>query len=235
MSRDVPIRAVSRSLDALKVINRYGRITLGDIAKEVDVPYVTACRIVQTLVVEGLIVREPTRNHYRPTALVQHLVTGFAHEDDLVRAARPHLSAFTGQTGWPVSVSIAIAGEMMIRASTHASAILLNERCFPGFAQAIATSVPGRLAQACTSARLTVHGHVAQERNGFGLNPQATSSIAVPILREGRFAAALTLTVTTRHLPLDKALAQHLPRLHATAAAIARGLARETGPTCAAA
>ena len=233
MSRDVPIRAVSRSLDALKVINRYGRMTLGDIAKEVDVPYVTACRIVQTLVVEGLIVREPSRNHYRPTALVQHLVSGFAHEDDLVRISRPLLLDFTRESGWPVSVSIPIAGDMMMRVSTHASAILLNERCFPGFTQAVASSVPGRLALACGAGTMRSGGHLAEDRNGYGLNPRSTSSIAVPVFVKGGFVAALTMTFTTRHLSVARALPQYLPQLQSTAAAIAHDLARGIGPAAA--
>lgn len=233
MGRDVPIRAVSRSFDALKVINRYGRITLGEIAKEVDVPYVTACRIVQTLVVEGLIVREPSRNHYRPTALVRNLVAGFTHEDDLVRISRPLLVDFTRASGWPASVSIAIAGNMMMRVSTHAIAILLNERCFPGFTQAAARSVPGRLALGCSAGTMRVGGHLAEDRNGYGLNPRSTSSIAVPVFVQGDFAAALTMTFVTRHLSAAKAVPQYLPQLQSTAAAIAHDLARRVGPTAA--
>ena len=235
VTKDVPIRAVSRSLDALKAINRYGRLTLGDIAKEVDVPYVTACRIVQTLVVEGLIVREPARNHYRPTAQVRHLVAGFAHEDDLVRVSRPLLAGFTRETGWPVSIAIPIAGEMMMRASTHASAILLNERCFPGFTQSMKASVPGRLAQAWMGAQMPGNGYHAEECNGFGLQPQDTSSIAVPLFHEGRFTAALTMTFSARDLPLKNALEQHLSRLQIAAALIAKGLAQRAGPASAAA
>lgn len=230
MTGIAPIRAVSRSLDALKAINRHGRMTVGDIAKEIDLPYVTACRIVQTLVVEGLIVREPAQNHYRPTAQVRHLVAGFDPEDDLVRAARPVLADFTRATGWPVSVSIPIAGEMMMRAGTHSSAILLNERCFPGFSQPILRSVPGRLMLSTVSSRVRAHDHLAEEGNGYGLAPKATSSVAVPVFGRAHLAeAALTMTFATRDLRLERALELHLPCLREAAAAIGQGLWEASG------
>ena len=84
-----------------------------EIAKSAEVPYPTACRIVQTLLYEGLIEQEPARKRYRATALVQTLATGFQHDDELVRLARPHIIALTKKVGWPVSVAIRVGRQMM--------------------------------------------------------------------------------------------------------------------------
>jgi IclR family mhp operon transcriptional activator len=61
------------------------------IARRELLPYPTACRIVQTLLHEGLIEQEPARKRYRPTALVQSLAQGFKTGSQLVSVARPHI------------------------------------------------------------------------------------------------------------------------------------------------
>jgi IclR family mhp operon transcriptional activator len=71
MEKGVPIRSISRCISVLQAINRAGDLSLMEIAKRAKVPYPTACRIVQTLLHEKLIEREPTRKHYRPTALIR--------------------------------------------------------------------------------------------------------------------------------------------------------------------
>ena len=77
MEKGVPIRSLSRGIAVLQAVNRGGTISMMEIARTSNVPYPTACRIVQTLMHEGLIEREPSRKHYRPTALVQTLAHGF--------------------------------------------------------------------------------------------------------------------------------------------------------------
>ena len=49
----------------------------------IGLPYPTAKRIVQTLVVEGPIACEPSRKYYRAAALAQSLSSGFEHEGKL--------------------------------------------------------------------------------------------------------------------------------------------------------
>jgi IclR family mhp operon transcriptional activator len=55
MEKGVPIRSISRAIAVLQAINRQGSMSLMGIAKTAEVPYPTACRIVQTLLFEGLI------------------------------------------------------------------------------------------------------------------------------------------------------------------------------------
>jgi IclR family mhp operon transcriptional activator len=148
MEKGVPIRSVSRSISALKAINEAGSLTMMEIARAARVPYPTACRIVQTLMFEGLIEQEPSRKRYRPTALVQMLAQGFQHRDHLVQTARPHIASLTRDVGWPISIAIRVGRRMMLRDSTHADTSLTFENYYPGFTLPLVDSASGKLALA---------------------------------------------------------------------------------------
>src|SRR3546814_3186776 len=88
-----------------------------EIARASAVPYPTACRIVQTLLHEGLVERESARKRYQPTALVQTLAHGFQGHGALVEATRPHIAALTRDIGWPISLTTHVGSSMVIRDS----------------------------------------------------------------------------------------------------------------------
>ncbi|MFV3076897.1 helix-turn-helix domain-containing protein [Niveispirillum fermenti] len=146
----MPIRAISRAIAALKAINRQGSLTMMEIARAADVPYPTACRLVQTLVYEGLVEQEPDRKRYRPTALVQSLAYGFQDDDRLVEVARPHIVSLTRRIGWPVAIASRVGRNMMLRDSTHANTALTFERYYPGFTLPVLDSASGKLSMAYT-------------------------------------------------------------------------------------
>jgi len=133
MEKGVPIRALSRGISVLQAINRGASLSLMEIARSSEVPYPTACRIVQTLVFEGLIEREPARKRYRPTALVQTLAHGFEGDAQLAAAARPHIVDLTRRLGWPISLTTNVGHSMVIRDSTHALTTLTFNNYHPGF------------------------------------------------------------------------------------------------------
>ncbi len=148
MEKGVPIRSISRSIAALKAINRHGSLSMMEISKASEVPYPTACRIVQTLLYEGLIEQEPARKRYRPTAMVQTLAHGFQQDDRLVKAARRHIVDLTKRHGWPVSIATRVGRNMMLRDSTHANTSLTFEQYYPGFTLPILDSASGKLSMA---------------------------------------------------------------------------------------
>lgn len=133
MEKGVPIRAITRGLSVLQAVNRGGSITMMEIARSSQVPYPTACRIVQTLLHEGLIEREPTRKRYRATALVQSLASGYHDDSRLVEVCRPHIEALTDRLLWPISVTSRVGAHMMVRDSTHARTSLTLNNYYPGF------------------------------------------------------------------------------------------------------
>ena len=148
MEKGVPIRSVTRSIAALKAVNHHGSMTMMEIARAIEVPYPTACRIVQTLLYEGLIEQEPTRKRYRATAMVHSLSHGFQQDDLLVKTARPHIVPLTKRVGWPVSIATRVGRNMMLRDSTHAYTSLTFEQYYPGFTLPILDSASGKLSMA---------------------------------------------------------------------------------------
>jgi IclR family mhp operon transcriptional activator len=144
MEKGVPIRAISRSITVLQAINRHGALTLMEIAQEAKVPYPTALRIVQTLLVEGLIEREPNRKRYRPTALVLTLSHGFQVDDRLVSTARPLIVSLTKKIAWPVTITTRVGQKMMVRDSTHSLTALTFNNYHPGYTLPILECATGR-------------------------------------------------------------------------------------------
>lgn len=133
MEKGDPIRAITRGLSVLQAINRGGSITMMEIARSSQVPYPTACRIVQTLLHEGMIERESARKRYRATALVQSLASGFHDDSQLVAIARPHIDAICDRLLWPISITSRVGAHMMVRDSTHTRTSLTLNNYYPGF------------------------------------------------------------------------------------------------------
>lgn len=131
--RDGNVRAISRGLAVLQTVNRGGSITMMEICRGAAIPYPTACRIVQTLMDEGFLEREPARKRYRATAMVRTLALGFQEEDDLVAVSRPHIVALTRLLAWPVSITSRVGPMMMVRDSTHKLTSLTLHNYAPGF------------------------------------------------------------------------------------------------------
>jgi IclR family mhp operon transcriptional activator len=138
------IRSISRGLAVLQAINRAGSLTMMDISVFSGVPYPTASRIVQTLLADGMIEREPFRKRYRPTALVQTLSAGYQIENQLVVSARPYIVALTNEFTWPISVSTRVGTSMMVRDSTHAMTPLTFHLYHPGYTLPMLESSSGR-------------------------------------------------------------------------------------------
>lgn len=76
--------------------------------------------------------------------------------------------------------------------------------------------------------RIRAAGYAVRLFNQFTANPGKTSSIAVPILRDGEVAGALTLAIFARAAKMDEAAGGFLGPLLETAAAIARSLGGDT-------
>ena len=120
MNSESYIRSIARSLAVLRVVNRAGSMSMMEIANAVGIPYPTACRIVYTLQEEGMLERESSRKHYRPTALVTSLSHGFQDHSNIVSLSRAHLERLTKTHHWPVSLTTRVGQNMIVRDCTHA-------------------------------------------------------------------------------------------------------------------
>lgn len=144
MEKGVPIRSVSRSLKVLQMINRMGSMSMMDIARESRISYATACRIVQTLMHEGMMEREHSRKHYRLTSMVRTLANGFRETDRLVEIARPHLQEFTRASYWPLLVTTRVGSDMIVRDTTQNMTSLTFTTYAPGHTLPLLESASGR-------------------------------------------------------------------------------------------
>lgn len=133
MDRGVPVRSLSRGLAVLKIINQHGAMSLMDISRTCDMPYPTASRIVQTLVLEGLIERDRRRKWYRPTGLVRSLAHGYKEKAHLADIALPHLRTLTQKIGWPITIATRVGPNMVVETSTHQMTSMCYYDPEPGF------------------------------------------------------------------------------------------------------
>ena len=133
MEKDGSVRAIGRGLAVLKVINLHGSLNMMTIARLSAMPYPTACRIVDTLIDEGMIEREPSRKFYRPTSLVMSLSHGYRPEDGLAAAAKNPIRDLTRRILWPVSVCSRVGATMMIRECSHRQSPKTLNMYYPGY------------------------------------------------------------------------------------------------------
>lgn len=141
---DSSIRAIGRGLSVLKVINRLGSANLTEISRETQIPYPTVCRIVNTLLQEEMIEREPNRKRYRPTVMVQSLAVGYQLENRLVSIARPALSELCNELVWPVSLATRVGSCMVLLDSTHRDTSLTLSHYYPGHTMPITECATGK-------------------------------------------------------------------------------------------
>lgn len=136
-------RSVTRALKILQAINRYGSLSMMQIAKMVELPYPTTCRLVNTLVSEGVIERETLRKYYRPTALSKSLSCGYHTHSRMTTIARQHIQEVTCKTGWPVAISSRVGAYMVIQESTHSLTTQTFSEYTPGYSMPLLSSASG--------------------------------------------------------------------------------------------
>jgi IclR family mhp operon transcriptional activator len=225
-----------------------------EISRDVDLPYPTAFRIIQTLMYEGLIECEPTRKHYRATPLVQSLSRGYDDGGRLLEAARPRMVALTRAHSWPVSVTTHVGRSMVVRDSTHTLTSLTFCNYTPGFTLPLLECASGHayLAHVSTAERASLlagleaferrsemlelfkndrlvqhirdNGYATCQRNPHTAFPGKTSSIGVPVFQNGQVAAALTLVFFASAMPMGEAVQRYAGALKDAAREVSRDL-----------
>ncbi len=138
------IRSISRGLAVLRTINRHRKASLTQIAKDVGIPYPSVCRIVGTLLNEGVIERVPNSKFYRPTVLVRSLSAGYQGEERLVSVARPHIVELCKEIVWPVSLATRVGQWMMLLDSTHHLTSLTFTNYNPGYTLPLTECATGK-------------------------------------------------------------------------------------------
>ena len=256
MEKGVPIRSIARAISVLQWINQRGSLSLMEVAVLANLPYATTFRIVQTLMHEGFVTLEPSRKRYRVTSLVQTLSLGYRDHGSLVDIARPYMVDLTKKYSWPVSLSTAVGGSMMLRDSTYSLSSLSFSNYYPGYTFPILEVASGHahLAFMSDEARISIlnglreigakslildmfvsgklterireKGYAVHDRTMQTANPGKTSSIAVPIMEAGHETAELTLSYFVTAMSPSEAVSRYVDPLKAAAAQIGEELTR---------
>ncbi|MEO0607519.1 MAG: helix-turn-helix domain-containing protein [Pseudomonadota bacterium] len=142
-SSEKPIRSIARAIHVMQAINRFGALNMTQISNLVGLPYPTTCRVVNTLLTEGVIERETSRKFYRPTALAQSLSCGYHARSRLIAIARRHIEQLTQVTSWPISLSSRVGRNMVIQDSTHALTTMTFSEYPPGYTMPLLSSASG--------------------------------------------------------------------------------------------
>jgi IclR family transcriptional regulator, mhp operon transcriptional activator len=96
-------------------------------------------------------------------------------------------------------------------------------RTIEGAAERMATLL---LSQDTLLREIRDKGYATQSRNAYTANPGKTSSIAVPILRDGQVVGSLVLIFFSVAMPLEKAIEQYVAPLQSTAQTISAALSK---------
>jgi IclR family mhp operon transcriptional activator len=236
-----PIRALTRGLDALTVLNLRDGATVSEVAHEIRLPRTTVYRILETLCNAGFVFRDPADDRYRLTLLVRQLSEGFDDEPWVTGIAKPHIFELCREIVWPVSVATLSGTTMMVRETTDHDTPLAIERYSAGFRAPLLSSAAGRvyLAFCPTSERdslLEALDAGAQRTDllrmladvhtlGYATATRTRRlmdevSVAAPVTVSERVLAVLTVRFLTSALPLKAGLERFLPKLRERAARI---------------
>jgi IclR family transcriptional regulator, mhp operon transcriptional activator len=149
-----PIRALSRGLDALTVLNLRDGATVSEIAHEIRLPRTTVYRILETLCNSGFVYRDSADERYRLTIRVRGLSDGFDDEAWVTQIAKPFIFDLTAEIVWPVCISTLSGTKMIVREVTDHSTPLALDRHAAGMRLPLLGSAAGRAYLAhCTQAQ----------------------------------------------------------------------------------
>jgi IclR family transcriptional regulator, mhp operon transcriptional activator len=243
-----PIRALTRGLDALTILNLRDGATVSEIAHEIRLPRTTVYRILETLCASGFAYRDSADERYRLTILVRGLSEGFDDEAWVSQIAKPAIYHLCSEIVWPVSIATLSGTKMTLREATDHSTPLAVERYSAGFQLPLLSSATGRvyLANCPTAQRdmlIEILGRSTKEEDkpardrgdllrvlaeikahGYATATRTRRlideyTVSVPVPMGDRLAA-LTVRFVASALPLKMGLERFLPKLRECASKI---------------
>lgn len=243
------VRALSRGLHVLRVLNECNGATAAEIVRHARLPRTTVLRSLETLSAEGYVVRDTIDDRYRLTVMTRSLAHGFDDEAWVSDIARPLLFQLSREVVWPLSLATLRGTAMMLRENTDHQSPLALQRLPGGHRFSVLGSAAGRaylaycdpaerealiplLGKSGDSAdrialdRPAVDQMLAQIRGqGYaavqGALPKE-GSFAVPVIANQHAVAAVSLRFIASALTLEDALERYLGRLKAVAEEISR-------------
>lgn len=251
-TRRESIRSVERAIELLQSLNRRPISTLHDLHLETGLPKPSIVRLLRTLEAKGMVAQSASYGTYQLLSHVKTLSCGFHHEPLIIEVADEILIEFTKREGWPLALALFDVDAMIVRASSipYTSLSLLHSSL--NMRLPMTSRAMGRcyLAHCTPSERKIILAIVRQSGNpedsarldrrkfatllqtvreqGYALRDKTieprSSTMAVPVMSNGRVLASLGLTWISVAMSEERAVEQYLPKLRETAALISRAL-----------
>jgi IclR family mhp operon transcriptional activator len=245
-----PIRALTRGLDALTVLNSRDGATVSEVAQEIRLPRTTVYRILETLCNAGFVFRDSADDRYRLTVEVRRLRHGVNDEAWVSQIAKPQIDALGRDIVWPVCIATLSGSVMIVRESTDHETPLAIERYSAGIRLPLLASAAGRVFLAhcpehernalidilarsnkeddklARPPRTELQRMLAEiKREGYATSTKTRRlvdevSLGVPVNSHDRYLASLTVRFITSAVPLKAALERFLPMLRQCSAVI---------------
>lgn len=248
---DDSIRAVSRALAVLRLMNTAQRWTIHDLHQRLALPKSTLFRILATLQGDGYVQADVARGQYTLTGKVRELGGGYTEQAQIVAAGTPIAVRVTRSIKWPLAIGVRDGNAVVIGCSTMPYSPLAVHATTIGHRLSLTGSAMGQAYLAfCSSAeREIVFEWLVETREpgdtltavdlraridvvagqGYAVRQPDRNSdsatLAVPILAAGQSIAALGMT-TFGNIMNRRTVAQYLPVLRDTAAEIAAAVAK---------
>ena len=112
------IRALSRGLLVLRMLQQSGGMGLNDLYRTTRLPKATLLRILATLEADGLVWQRIVDNAYLASHMVQENVGGTAEEKRFVELASPLLEKLTRKVRWPSILAVPRLAHMEVIEAT---------------------------------------------------------------------------------------------------------------------
>ncbi len=145
-----PIRALSRGLEVLRIVNEREEPSLADVTVAADLPKATVVRILETLQYCGYISKDAQKGYYFATGRTLGLSRGYNIQRSYRDMAQPHLEALRREIGWPLNLGC-FDQDAMVILYTNRELLSLSTHVTTGSRSPIAVTALGRVFLAFSS------------------------------------------------------------------------------------
>ncbi|WP_422733620.1 IclR family transcriptional regulator [Micromonospora sp. WMMD558] len=243
------VESLGRVLDVLELFTAGGpELSLTDIAERLKWPTPTAHRVVSTLLARGFLARDPRTKRLRIGMSVMRLVGPLMSGLALPDLAQPFLRTLAQDTGETVNLAVLDGAEVLYLASAPGSFLLRVDTTpglrTPAHCTALGKCMLAQLDPADAQQQLGGAPYVARtdrsvqsweqlaaqldtiRSDGFALSLEeyeaGLNSCAVPVPTHNGVIAAINIAASAIRVPAQDLVTTFVPRLKATAEAIAR-------------
>lgn len=247
----LPVASVRRALEVLRTVNRLRIASITEIHAATGLPKPTIVRMLETLMADGYVARDNMFGGYRVTCRVHELTKGYGGISMVIEASRAPAIELTRRIKWPIGIGVLDGDAISIQFWTGAISPWAHTNTVLGLRPTLLSSAMGRSYVAfcpdgereklLASIRETNKEFTPQKEqefrsllcrirsDGFAVRdpqtePKHMTTIAVPLMFEGKVLAAMSVSFYKSAVPLQNIAPQIVAPLQETRAKIEENL-----------